>query len=376
MTFQDLKADYMFQKGEAGYRIECKQRLNLSAHAYAVLVNDIEAFQVPRKKADYLPTHTMIKTVFMNFRESADASIALALELRRAELTRQLIGLEPEGLRQKAVQLLLAQYERELIDKVQGRQERAHSFSISLDDGFRECLSSDDCQREGAYYKERVGLYLKAVLEEYAERTYIERERIFFKRTIDEIELAVKGNLLRLTLHSIRKGADEEKNQVLYVKPIGIYQDSEHLYNYLVGLSSVCKTGPWRAQSIRITSIKHAKCLTQTAFISKEERKLVASKLYERGVQFLSSSSDTQKVVVQFTPNGEKLYQRLLHLRPRCSKKSEGRIYEFDCTEFQAEAYFFKYGADAKILAPHGLAKKFLRKYSAALARYQEDPCK
>lgn len=142
------------------------------------------------------------------------------------------------------------------------------------------------------------------------------------------------------------------------------------MYNYLVGLSSEDGKRPMRPQFIRLTSIRRVETVSGTA-ISKEDKKDLLRQMNDKGVQYLSSDSGKQKIVVQFTPNGERLYNRLLHLRPQCTQKSGSRIYEFECTEFQAETYFFKYGADAKILEPQRLADKFREKYRAALECYQ-----
>ena len=46
-------------------------------------------------------------------------------------------------------------------------------------------------------------------------------------------------------------------------------------------------------------------------------------------------------------------------------------IYEFECSDYQAESYFFKFGENVKILEPQTLADKFKQKYETAAACYQ-----
>lgn len=376
MYFQDLQEEYRKQKEERGYRMECKQRIRLSDHAYSVLMRDMEAFQVPRKKPEYPPRHAMIQRIFLNYWESAEASITHACKSRQDALQEQLSAIAPDT-RQKAIDLLLEQYESELVSKVARRSEGGNSFVISLSDEFLEVLASDECQEERRCrcYNDRVGLYIKAVVEEYANLPYFQRERIYFQDMVNTIQLAIDRETLRLSLYNTRTDGRDPKYRTLYLKPFDIRTDSEQMYNYLVGFSSDNGKKPLRIQSIRLTSIHSiARQKSGSARISENDKKEIRRQIKEKGVQYLSSGSGTQKIVVQFTLNGERLYNRLLHLRPQCTKKSSNRIYEFDCTEFQAETYFFKYGADAIILEPQGLADKFREKYRAALECYQASP--
>ena len=107
----------------------------------------------------------------------------------------------------------------------------------------------------------------------------------------------------------------------------------------------------------------------KSGYLSTDEKKAVRKEIIKRGIQYLSDSEDPIKVVVQFTPYGEKLYRQILHLRPMCKKKN-GLIYEFECPQYQADTYFFKFGHNAKILEPQFLADSFKRKYQSAARQY------
>ena len=74
--------------------------------------------------------------------------------------------------------------------------------------------------------------------------------------------------------------------------------------------------------------------------------------------------------LVRLTPSGERKYQQILHLRPQYARK-EGAVYTFTCTQRQVENYFFKFGHDARILAPQELADKFKRMYESAAEQYE-----
>ena len=70
------------------------------------------------------------------------------------------------------------------------------------------------------------------------------------------------------------------------------------------------------------------------------------------------------------------MYDSQAHLRPFFSERKalpDGSwSYTFDCTQMQAEFYFFKFGADAIIEWPLELREKLLNKYRMAVESYQQ----
>ena len=173
---------------------------------------------------------------------------------------------------------------------------------------------------------------------------------------------------IKLTIKN-KKGTSQKS--YIYVKPYLQCQDSENLYNYLVGYIRNNDDSPWTIGAIRISSIADCSILKVNAFISASDKKKLEKHMQTHGVEYISSSEDSQKIVVQFTPAGEKLYRRLLHLRPLYKKKLNDMIYEFHCTQWQALNYFFKFGRDVKILEPEKLAKSFRKRYQSAADQYK-----
>lgn len=373
MLLQYLKEDYVRQLADPGFRVENKLRLNLSDRAYAVLLDDMDAFRVERpsehKKAE-IPS-TVINRIFRCFRERAKSSVALALNNKKLELETLLAAIQPDDTRKTAIQLLLADYQEQLTKDINRRNEKGKALSFRLDKNSLEYLSEEG-QKESEFYDDNVGRYVKIVVEEYSEQPYVERERIWYKDFLDEVQLAVaKKKILKLVLHSARNYEGVSKNNIVYLKPLGYRQDSEFLYNYVVGMTASSTEGPWAPGAIRLTSVKDFKCLEQASFISKTETKNLEEAIQKNGVQYLSDNHTTQKIVVEFTSRGERLYRQLRHLRPMYAAKQTTLVYEFDCTLFQAETYFFKFGPDVKILEPEILAEKFYRRYCAAAATYK-----
>ena len=376
MLFQYLKEDYERQLADPSFRVENKLRLNLSDRAYAVLLDDMDAFRVERlsehKKAD-VPSY-VINRIFRCFRERAKSSVALALNNKEIELETLLASIQPDDIRKNTVQLLLDDYQEQLTKDIDRRSEKGKALSFRLDKDSMEYLSEEG-QRESEFYDDNVGRYVKTVVEEYCEQPYVGRERIWYKDFLDEVQLAVaKKKILKLVLHSVSNYEGVPKNNIVYLKPLGYRQDSEFLYNYVVGMTASSTDGPWIPGAIRLTSVKDYKCLEQAAFISKTETKSLEEAIQKNGVQYLSDNHTTQKIVVKFTPRGERLYRQLRHLRPIYIAKQTTLVYEFDCTLFQAETYFFKFGHDVKILEPESLAEKFYQRYCAAAATYTQTP--
>ena len=211
------------------------------------------------------------------------------------------------------------------------------------------------------------------MIEEYCECAYVDREKIFFKDYMDEIQLAIDyKKLLKITLRSKNRMENAGKNNVQYVKPLCVMQDPEHLYNYLVGMISSSREGPWHVGSIRFTSILRCDHQMLPIFISSKAQEEINEEIRRKGVRFLADNQTAQRIVVKFTPKGKGMYQRILHLRPQYVKREAENIYVFSCSIRQAHNYFFKFGKDATILEPKHLAESFQKEYVYAAESYLE----
>lgn len=379
MTFQDLRFNYQSWRNDTCQRVERvenKQRLNLSDQAYAVLMNDTNVFRVENsaKRKSCGPSSHIINHIFSRFRETAHSSIALACHIREIDLENALAQVQPDTARKCAVKLLLDEYRTQLVDELQHRMEKGNAFYFRINMENLDYLASEEGQRESTFYDGSVGKYFKAILEEYAEYPLVERERIYLKDILDKIQLATsKRKILKLTMHSVNKTRSGTVNNILYVKPLGVQPDLERLYHYLVGMKASCKDGPWTPGAIRLTAIKNASCLEQPAVVSKAENKIIENEMRKHGVQYLSDNRSAGTIKVRFTPEGEKMYYQMLHLRPLYTANPEPLVYEFSCTRFQAETYFFRFGHNVKILEPKDLADKFMRRYQSAAKQYQDE---
>lgn len=348
--------------------VENKLRLNLSDYAFSVLNYDMEAFHLCQPDSKRIPS-AVINQVFFCFKDIATSSIALSTNTKKEELATLFEGLECS---ERAVDRMVNAYKKELIAATSERLKiRSNPFSIRVDERNLEYLRSDDGQAESIYYNDRVGLYIKALVEEYCQLPYVMREKMFFRDNLNEITRAVnEAKTVKLKLQSQRKSSEREQNNIIYMRPFCVEDDSEHMYNYIAGMAAPTQGGPWKLQAIRLSNIQKAEYQKKAGFLSADERKYIRGKINRLGIQYLSDDPELTKVVVQFTPYGEKQYRQIMHLRPTYTKKS-GLIYEFYCPLFQATTYFFKFGHNAKVLAPQSLADLFKRRYESAAKQYE-----
>lgn len=372
MNFSYLKSDYEEWKSEKGKkdRIENKQRINISDHAYLVLQNDMTVFlfQNDQTELGKIPSG-FINRIFRNFRKSANASIAYRLREKEVEYE-SLLKKEKFGEKKKIISVFIEDYRAELLrGKEKFLKEKGNSFYFRIDQNNLQYLASEEGQAEKDYYEDNISFYIKAVVEEYAERPYVEREHIYFRDLVGKIESAISDPK---ELKVVLKNEGNKKNHIKYMKVLGIQKDKEYMYNYVVGFMSDDRKG-WQPGAIRLTSIYDCERLEKPAFISKGNRDLVVSIIKKYGVQYLPAGDCDYKVVVEFTPKGEKMYQKMLHLRPLYVNKVADKVYEFHCSKLQAQSYFFRFGKEAKILEPSSLAKDFLKKYRAAVKKYSEE---
>lgn len=376
MNFSSLKQHYTDWSIGNLDRIENKQRVSLSTHAYAVLLNDFHIFEPQETEVlnvKDLPS-SFVNEVFRCFKSTARSSIAQAVQNQKILLGHMLQKMEDAQARQTATELMLLAFEQQLKEEQSRRcKQKDHTIVIRINIENQRYLLSDEGQAEGAVYHDKVGAYIKAVLEEYCEHPYVEREQIYYKEKLDEIQLAIdQKKLLKVTLRSKGRRDNAEVNNIMYVRPFAVRQDTERLYNYLVGITSYNREGPWQIRSLRLSSILRCTKQEHPISISGDTRKEIEIAIREKGVQFLSDEQDVQRIVVGLTKSGQRMYRSMLHLRPQLVEIIGDCTYVFACSQTQANNYFFKFGHHAKIIEPLELADMFRRRYASAEAQYTD----
>lgn len=332
-----------------------KQRINLSKTAQATMENDMFCFREHSRSG-------FINRIITNFAPSADASIASSLEQKK-EYWKKLFIQEnvSQATSDTIVQVLSSEFLANLQDQVTS-YPKGTGITFRINNENLEYLTfDDDCQENQYYTNFGLGKYLKALMEEYSRKSYLEREAIYFKDIFDSIENAIDSqNELLLTLNDGRK---------IHLRPYIITTDPLSMYHYIVGyaLAKGCSDNSMHSFSYRISNIQKVKIFRKKAFISSEKKKQLNSELREKGAQFMCE--DIYTIKIRLTEEGQQKYHRILHLRPQYTSCTDN-IYTFQCTLSQIEYYFFKFGKDAEIIEPSSLKDRFCEMYEQALSIY------
>lgn len=357
---------------------ELKQNINLSDNALSVLESDANSFGT---------TETgLFNTVFKNFHQDAKASVNIRLANKQRELEEFYGDIEFKGIDSSLVEKLISKhlklYEKELLTCLSSFPKQ-NSLKIRLDKDtiklLRECSCASYFNKEQIddyqtiYGDKRVGPYLKAIFEEYAEKKSFEREQIYFKEIIDDIKIALANEYQVRISQKIVDGANKVDGPAKFlVAPYKIVQDPEKLHNYLIGLGKrFGQEGESKPSCYRISKISKIFKETSSPYhISQREIKEIESKMAETGVMFLTD--DIIPVKVEFTNWGLKRFSEHLHLRPNNWKEDENNpnIRTFQTTKTQAGMYFFSYGWNAKVLEPKDLVETLKKGFDRASQLY------
>lgn len=335
---------------------EARQHLNLSNFAYNII--DVDKFTFQEK-----PSFTqMINRIFETYRDYADASIENACANYIEQLEVRLEAIPESSEKKNTINALADSYKERLIETANS-YPRECPFKVQMNKQNFEYLASWR-DTEGAY-DDVPGRFIKAVLEEYSRKPFVERESIIFRSLIEKINYCIETHsLISITLYS---GSRYE------VRPYKVLIDQGNNYHYLVGYSCRERTKEETPSSFRVSNIKECEPKGgRSGRITEQQKKELESKIRSVGVQFLLQNTET--IRVRLSKYGKRMYESQIHLRPAFSKREaldEGSwIYEFNCTQLQAQYYFFKFGPDAEVLSPESLRKRFSVSYEKALLLY------
>ena len=338
---------------------ESCQHLNLSQHAYDVLESDQYEF------LDKPSFARILNMVLSSYMEDADASIDNALVRFKAELDERLSAIPDNSTKQAIVSTLIDHYREELVTTA-NNYPKEHAFKFRLDK--ENYASVQEWRDDNDYYAGSPGRFLKAVIEEYARKPLFNREGIILRDKIAGLQACIDNHqLIVVTIRGPSRSRFE-------VRPFSIEHDPGYNYHYLVGYSRKAGTSyeerPVSFRLSRISSIRRSHA--RSGKVTVEQKRDIIKKLQSVGVQFLLQEPDA--IRLKLTPRGKQMYEFQAHLRPAFTNRQECEdgawIYEFSCTQMQAEFYFFKYGAEVEILFPSTLRNLFSNRYRDAYGLY------
>ncbi len=340
---------------------ESRQHLNLSELAYDVIENDkYMFFEKPSRQG-------ILNVILQNYMDDANAAIGTALERYTESLNTQLVSIPDGAAKDSVISVLVDSYRKKLLE-TSANYPNGRSFKIQLD---RENFAAmAEWREKDKYYDGISGRFIKAVIEEYARKTQYEREEILLRDRIEELQACIDTHQLVVIMLN---GTNRSRHEV---RPYSICSDHGRNYHYLVGMTRIAGTAfPEHIASYRISRINSLKrSHARSGKIAAAQVQEIEKKLRTDGVQFLLQ--DSENIIVRLTEQGKRMYESQAHLRPIFTDRKRGPdgswLYSFDCTQIQAEFYFFKFGADAMIEQPLQLKERFLQKYRDAVKTYQE----
>lgn len=363
-----------------GYIQELKQNVNFSENALSVFIDDVKTFNTTESG--------LFNTIFANYHYDSLANISVRLEIKRKEL--ETLFKEPDfasinsDLIEKIITKQLRKYEEELVNYISSfpkgtsKKIRLNGQTLSL---LRDCTCANYFKREfvtsyeTTYGDKRVGPFLKAVFEDYANKPFFEREQIYYKDTINKINQAIGYEVrIRITLKEKLNKKGETIPYKFVLTPYKIVQDKNKLFNYVIGYGKSFNASEEEKQKIvcyRISNIADAFVQTSSQdHISKKEASVLEEELSKRGAMYLTD--EIIKVKVEFTKRGLENFKRFIYQRPSDYVVDENNqfVYLFQTTKNQAINYFFKFGWDAKIIEPDFLYTEFKKRYERAAQVY------
>lgn len=342
-----------------------KQHINLSHNTWMVIRDDMSDFSFGKRT---ITLSGFLNQIFTNFNQSSFASISLRKDEEKERLE-SLFG-NKKNIKE-LVKIYLNDYEEKLCEKMNSFPKgRAEKFRIN---DYNMCLLEESLQDE--YYEGSIGLYLKAIYEDYASKPNYEREQIYFKEVIDKINNAIltKKKIRISLLKKTNSTTNENYSRTFYLTPYKIIQDKSNNFNYVVGYTTeIDKDNTPKEKiisSFRISRIDTIRIMeSMKGFISKDDKEKIEEKIQKNTVQFLAG--EILDIKVKFTNKGLELFHNQLYMRPNDYEKIDDNTYVFHCTSIQAMNYFFKIGKHVEIISPIEVRDNFIRRYKEALNKY------
>ena len=229
---------------------------------------------------------------------------------------------------------------------------------------------SSDCS---AYYMQFVDKYFTLSL--------IDREKIFYKQLIDELEDGIqnkyvfwiknhKGRHITVLPYAVKDSDEIHKN---YLIGFALKKEKEKdFYIYKNHIDIPLRNILFCRKVTKIDPQKQIHFNEQSDIVSYDGMKDdINKRLDADGILYLSGK--LENVVVKLSDNGKEILLNRTQFRPNYKvNENDDHIISFMATQLQTFMYFFKFGADAEILEPEAYRKDFLNKYKEAYYKYEK----
>ena len=334
---------------------EDRIHINLSEYAWSIINEDI---------FDFCPEYIgklsgFINDIICNFHATADASIQdrcdeVSSEYEEILSDKSLNKLIDPSVQYTLIDLVTSKLKRKIIATINSYPKGSYR-KIKLRNETKALL--EDSQND-VFYQGTVGIYIKALIEEYSRLSFNDREKIICRSKFSTILYSI-NNKKQLRI-KVRSGKEFK------AIPYQIMTDKLGAFSYLVGVDSDTK----QPVAFRISKSEF-KAISANGTIKSEYKMAILEKLKDSDVSFLSR--ENTRVVIRLNKYGIQKYNNQIHMRPAFVEKIGPDRYVFNCSVDQIKFYFQKFGSSAVIEEPEDLAKNFRDFYYYALQTYDPE---
>lgn len=348
---------------------EQRQHINLSQYAYDIIRNDSINFLGTLNYSGF------INTVIENTKvESFEDYVLMEEERIIKELSdhsRSGSTIALTDSEKKTIHKIASAHRTTILNNSKNYPKNK-TLKIRLNNLLYEYFYSSDTEWSGGKYGLSQGEYIKTLIEEYARKTYYERESIFYKERIELLNsnISSKDNEKRILEITMKTGIKR------YCKLYRLSENYETHYHYLIGLFADDGTSEYRIASIRLSQIAEikarARSLGSGKITAKEARK-IEERIKDSDIQYLIG--EPKLFTIKLTPLGMIMYDYKFSERPvyddLVKNDPDGTyIMQITATERQIKNYFFAFGKEAIILQPNNMIDWMRERFNLAADAY------
>lgn len=347
---------------------EQRQHINLSQYAYDVIRNDSINFLGGINFSGF------INIIIENSKDEPFDDLALIEEERimaeLSECSKSGSKFSATETELKAIRKISAAHKNHILNSFK-KYPKDKTLKIRLNNKSHNELYPENTEWYGTKYGISQGEYIKILVEDYSRKTYYERECIFYKNRIEEINrnLASLDSDKRILSVSLKDG--RKFNCKLYK----LSEEHETHYHYLVGLFAKEKTSDYIIASFRLSRVSEIKMHSRSfgsGKITQSEKKRIENRIKENSIPYLVG--EPIEYEIKLSPLGMIIYDYNYSRRPvyESIKDNHDGTYtmRFKATERQIKNYFFAFGKEALILSPDNMKEWMIQKYTDATKYY------
>lgn len=348
---------------------ENRQHVSLSNYAMDIIESDIIRFTGDyeiKNRSGFM--NTIIENYYEDFPLSRNVALkqvnAIKVAANKAKNTNKDFS---QKITEKIIEEFSDEIMKTLIQEYADKYPSDRQFKIKLNQSNADSLNSYEDAQYFHDYSPRSGasFFVKIILETYSRLKKNERERIYFKKTLEEIDDALKYK------RYLKYKTEEDFKKVWVLGYIN--QDDNKDLKVLLGETDENSVA---VDEIKIKTLKEGKayCMKEKVRNPFPEKFFVKDEYGETYETFSEmiighhnkkTHAEKQEVIIKFSDNG---LNRFLFEEDEIkiigiAKSEDENTYTFNATELDIYNYFFKYGIDAEIIKPVYLKERFVRMY-------------